>query len=325
MKRRQFTTFLGSVAATWPLTAGAQEPRRVIGVLGSASYNAFLGAEAAFIQGLKNTGFVQGKNINVEWRWAEGQYNRLSSLAGELVARNVSVISTFDLPAALAAKAATKTIPIVFATGADPVTLGLVDSLSQPRGNLTGLSTVISALTPKQLELLHEILPTASTIALLMNPNNPNAQVDALEEQAAAHVLGQRLEVLTASTDGDLEAAFTTMVERRVNALIVKADPFLIARREQLVALAARHSMPAVYSTRLYTEVGGLVSYSIPFVDLYQQVGTYAGKILSGAKPADLPIHQPVKFELVINLKTAKAMGIEVPMHLQQLADDVIE
>ena len=325
MKRREFITFLGGAAATWPLTAHAQEPRRVIGVLGSAAPGAFPGAEAAFIQGLKDTGFIEGKNISIEWRWAEGQYSHLSSLAGELVARNVSVIFAYDVPSAFAAKAATKTIPIVFAGGADPVKLGLVDSLNQPRGNLTGVSTVISALTPKQLELLHEILPTASTIALLMNPNNPNAQVDAPEEQAAAHVLGQRLEVLTASTDGDLEAAFTTMVERRVNALIVKADPFLIARREQLVALAARHSMPAVYSTRLYTEVGGLVSYSIPFVDLYQQVGTYAGKILSGAKPADLPVHQPVKFELVINLKTAKALGIEVPFRLQQIADDVIE
>jgi putative ABC transport system substrate-binding protein len=309
----------------WAPAARAEQRRQVIGVLGSASYGSFPGVEAAFIQGLKDTGFIEGKNINIEWRWAEGQYDRLSSLAGELVARNVSVISTFDLPSALAAKAATKTIPIVFATGADPVTLGLVDNLSQPRGNLTGVSTVISALTPKQLELLHEIVPTASTIALLLNPNNPNAQVDAPEEQAAAHVLGQRLEVLTASTDGDLEAAFTTMVERRVNALIVKADPFLIARRELLVALADRHSMPAVYSSRLYADVGGLVSYSIPFLGLYQQVGTYAGKILSGAKPADLPVHQPVKFELVINLKTAKALGIEVPFRIQQLADDVIE
>jgi putative tryptophan/tyrosine transport system substrate-binding protein len=325
MKRREFIAFLGGAAATWPLTARAQEPRRVIGVLGSASYGSFPGAEAVFIQGLKNTGFIEGKNINIEWRWAEGQYNRLSSLAGELVARNVSVISTFDLPSALAAKAATKTIPIVFATGADPVKLGLVDSLSQPRGNLTGVSTVVSALTPKQLELLHEILPSAGTIVLLVNASNPNAKVDALEEQTAGHVLGQRLEVLTAGTDGDLEAAFTTMVERRASALIVKADPFFYHRREPLVALAARHAMPAIYPSRIFTEIGGLASYGIPIEDLYQQVGTYTGKILSGAKPADLPIHQPVKFELVINLKTAKALGIEVPMHLRQLADDVVE
>jgi putative tryptophan/tyrosine transport system substrate-binding protein len=325
MKRREFIAFLGGAAATWSLTARAQEPRQVIGVLGSAASGAFPGAEAAFIQGLKDTGFIEGKNISIEWRWAEGQYNRLSSLAGELVARNVSVISTFDLPSSLAAKAATKTIPIVFATGADPVKLGLVDRLNQPRGNLTGVSTLVSALGPKQLELLHEILPSAGTIVLLVNASNPNAQADAPEEQAAAHVLGQRLEVLTASTDSDLEAAFTTMVERRASALIVKADPFFIDRRERLVALAARHAMPAIYSLRVFAEVGGLVSYATNFVDMYQQAGTYAGKIVKGAKPADLPVQQGVKFELVINLKTAKALGLEVPFHLLQLADEVIE
>jgi putative tryptophan/tyrosine transport system substrate-binding protein len=324
MRRREFIALFGGAPA-WVSMALAQEPRRVIGVLGSASYNSAPGAEAAFIQGLKNSGFIEGKNINIEWRWGEGQYNRLPSLAGELVARNVSVISAFDLPSALAAKAATKTIPIVFATGADPVKLGLVDSLNQPHGNLTGVSLLVSALGPKQLEILHEILPSAGTIVLLVNASNPNAQADAPEEQAAAHVLGQRLEVLTASTDGDLEAAFTTMVERRASALIVKADPFFIDRRERLVALAARHAMPAIYSARFFAELGGLVSYGIPYSDLYQQVGTYVGKILGGAKPADLPIHQPVKFELVINLKTAKALGVEVPFHLQQLADDVIE
>ena len=321
MRRRDFLTVI-AVGTAWAPAARAEQRRQVIGVLGSASYGSFPGVEAAFIQGLKDTGFIEGKNINIEWRWAEGQYDRLSSLAGELVARNVSVISTFDLPAALAAKAATKTIPIVFATGVDPVKLGLVERLNQPGGNLTGVSTVISALTPKQLELLHEILPTASTIALLMNPNNPNAQVDAPEEQAAAHVLGQRLEVLTASTDGDLEAAFTTMVERRASALIVKADPFFFDRRERLAALAARYSMPAIYSDR---NNGGLASYTAPIVDLCQQAGSYAGKILKGAKPADLPVQQGVKFELVINLKTAKALGLEVPLHLLQIADEVIE
>jgi putative tryptophan/tyrosine transport system substrate-binding protein len=324
MRRREFISLLGGAAA-WVSPTRAQEPRRVIGVLASWSSDTIPAVEAAFIQGLKNTGFIEGKNINIEWRWAEGQYSRLSSLAGELVARNVSVISAFDLPSALAAKAATKTIPIVFGVGADPVKLGLVDSLNQPHGNLTGVSTFASAVGPKQLELLHQILPSASTVVLLVNASNPNAQADAPEEQAAAHVLGQRLEVLTASTDGDLEAAFTTMVQRRANALIVKADPFFIDRRERLVALAARHAMPAIYPLRLFAEVGGLACYGVPFVDLYQQVGTYAGKILSGAKPADFPIHQPVKFELVINLKTAKALGIEVPFHLQQLADDVIE
>jgi putative tryptophan/tyrosine transport system substrate-binding protein len=249
----------------------------------------------------------------------------LSSLANELVTRNVSVISAFDVPSAFAAKAATKTIPIIFLTGADPVKLGLVDSLNQPRGNLTGVSTLISALGPKQLELLHEMLPSAGTIVLLVNADNPNAGADEPEIQAAAHALGQRLEVLTASTDGDLEAAFTTMVERRAGALVVKPDPFFLDRRERLVALAARHAMPAIYSFRACAEVGGLVSYGVTFVDLYLQVGTYAGKILKGAKPAELPVQLGVKFELVINLKAAKALGLEVPFHLLQLADEVIE
>jgi putative tryptophan/tyrosine transport system substrate-binding protein len=324
MRRREFISLL-SGAAVWLSPARAQEARRVIGVLGSAASGSFHGAEAAFIQGLKDAGFIEGKNISIEWRWAEGQYNRLSSLAGELVARNVSVFFAFDLPSALAAKAATKTIPIVFATGVDPVKLGLVDSLNQPRGNLTGVSTLVTALEPKQLELLHEMLPSAGKIVLLVNADNPNARADEPEIQAAADALGQRLEVLTASTDGDLEAAFTTMVERQAGALVVKPDPFFIDRCERLVALAARHSMPAIYSFRDCAKVGGLVNYGITFVDMYQQVGTYAGKILKGAKPADLPVQLGVKFELVINLKTAKAQGVEVPFRLLQVADEVIE
>jgi putative ABC transport system substrate-binding protein len=323
MRRREFITLFGCAAA-WVSPARAQEPRRVIGVLSSAASNR-PALEAAFIRGLKDTGFIDGKNISIERRRAEGQYNRLSSLAGELVARNVSVISAFDLPSALAAKAATKTIPIVFATGADPVKLGLVDSLNQPRGNLTGVSGLLSNLGPKQLELLNDMLPSAATIVLLVNADNPNAQVDAPELQAAAHALGQRLEVLTASTDADLEAAFATMVERRASALIVKPDPFFINRCERITALAARHSMPAIYSFRECAELGGLVSYGDTVVDLYQQVGTYVGKILKGAKPADLPVQQSVNFELVINLKTAKTLGLQVPLHLLQLADKVIE
>jgi ABC-type uncharacterized transport system substrate-binding protein len=326
MKRREFIGLLGGAAATWPLTARAQEPRRVIGVLGSASAASNLpDVEAAFIQGLNDTGFIEGKNISIEWRWAEGQYNRLPALAGELVARNVSVIFAFDLPSAFAAKAATKTIPIVFTSGADPVKLGLVDSLNRPGGNLTGVFTLVSALGPKQLELLHEMLPSAGTIVFLVNTDNPNVQADAPEIQAAADALGQRLEVLTASTDGDLEAVFMTMVERRAGALVVKADPFFMDRRERLVALAARYAMPAIYSVRPYADVGGLASYGAAYVDLCQQAGSYAGKILKGAKPADLPVQKGVKFELVINLKAAKALGIEVPLHLLQVADEVIE
>jgi putative ABC transport system substrate-binding protein len=325
MKRREFITFLGGAAATWPLTARAQEPRRVIGVLGSAAPGAFPGAEAALIQGLKDAGFVEGKNVSIEWRWAEGQYDRLSSLAGELVARNVSVITAYDVPSSFAAKAATKTIPIVFVTGADPVKLGLVDSLSQPRGNLTGVSNIISTLGPKHLELLHEMLPGAGKIGSLVNASNPNAQADAPEIQAAADALGQHLEVLSANTDSELEAAFATMVERGVGALMVKPDPFFIARGERLAALAAHHAMPAIYPARSFVDLGGLMSYGITFVDLYQQVGTYVGKILKGAKPADLPVQLGVKFELVINLKTAKALGVEVPFRLLQVADEVIE
>ena len=324
MKRRDFITFLGGAAAAWPLTVRAQEPRRVIGVLSSAASGAFPGAEGAFIQGLKDTGFIEGKNISIEWRWAEGHYNRLSSLAGELVTRNVSVIYAFDVPSAFAAKAATKTIPIVFGIGTDPVKLGLVDGLNQPGGNLTGVSTLLSDVGPKQLELLHEMLPSAGKIVLLVNADNPNAQVDAPEIQAAANALGQRLEVLTASTEGDLEAAFATMVERRAGAL-VKPDPFFIDRRERLVALAARHAMPAIYPLRVFAEVGGLVSYGTTLVDMNHQAGTYAGKILKGAKPADLPVQLGVKFELVINLKTAKTLGVEIPFRLLQVADEVIE
>jgi putative tryptophan/tyrosine transport system substrate-binding protein len=324
MRRREFITLLGGAAA-WVSPARAQEPRRLIGVLGSAASGAFPGAEAAFIQGLKDTGFIEGKNISIEWRWAEGHYDRLSSLAGELLAHNVSVIYAFDVPSAFAAKAATKTIPILFGVGADPVKLGLVDSLNQPRGNLTGVSALLTALGPKQLELLHEILPAAGKIVLLVNADNPNAQADAPEIQAAADTLGQRLEVLTASTDGDLEAAFTTMVARGAGALVVKPDPFFMDRRERLVALAARHAIPAIYPLRVFVEVGGLMSYGTFFVDLNHQVGTYAGKILKGAKPADLPVQQGVKFELVINLKTAKALGVEMPFRLLQVADEVIE
>ena len=324
MRRREFITLVGG-AAGWPLKAHAQEPRRVIGLLGSTFSDAFPGAPVAFIEGLKDTGFIEGNNISVEWRWAEGQYNRLPSLAGELVSRGVAVIVAFDAPASFAAKAATKTIPIVFVTGADPVKTGLVDSFNRPGGNLTGLSVLISTLGPKRLELLRELLPSASTIALLVNPSNPNVAVDATETEAAANALGRRLEVLTASTEPDLEAAFTTMVKRQAGALVVMPDPLFIARSEQLVALAARYAMPTIYPARQFTESGGLMSYGTPFLDLFQQAGTYTGRILKGAKPADLPVQQSSKLELVINLKTAKALGLTIPPTLLVRADDVIE
>jgi putative ABC transport system substrate-binding protein len=323
MKRRDFITLLGGAAA-WLSPARAQEPRRVIGFLGSGSFAGERDRVADFVKGLKETGFIEGNNINIEWRWAEGQYNRLPSLAGELVSRGVAVIVAFDAPAASAAKAATKTIPIVFSTGADPVKTGLVDSVSRPGGNLTGVFFLISMLGPKRLELLRELFPSTSTIALLVNPSNPNV-VDAPETEAAANAIGRRLEVLTASTEGDLEAAFTTMVKRQAGALVVMPDPFFVAQREQLVALAARHAMPAIYPMRLFTDLGGLMSYGGNFIELNQQAGIYVGKLLKGAKPADLPVHQTVKFELVINLKTAKALGLTIPPTLLARADDVIE
>jgi putative ABC transport system substrate-binding protein len=324
MRRREFITLLGGAAA-WVSPARAQEPRKVIGFLSGASTDAYPGLVAAFLQGVKDTGFIEGNNISIEWRWAEGQYDRLPSLAGELVSRGVAVIVAFDAPAASAAKAASKTIPIVFLTGVDPVKIGLVDSLSRPGGNLTGISNLISGLGPKRLELLRDLLPSTSTMALLVNPSNPNV-VDAPATEAAANAIGRRLEVLKASTERDLEAAFTTIVARQVGALVVMPDPFLYARREQLVALAARYGVPTIYPTRDFTEIGGLMSYGPNLsLDLGQQVGVYAGKILKGAKPADLPVQQSIKLELVINLKTAKALGLTIPPTLLARADEVIE
>jgi putative ABC transport system substrate-binding protein len=324
MRRRDFVMFF-SGATAWVAGARAQKSRRVIGVLGSASYSAFPGTEAAFIEGLRATGFIAGENISIEWRWAEGQYNLLSSLAGELVGRDVAVLVTWDAPASFAAKAATKTTPIVFLSGADPVEIGLVKSFSRPTGNLTGIYNLVASLGSKHLELLHELLPRASMIVSLLNPRNPNAHAYALQTQAAADALGLRLQALPAHTEADLEGAFRIMVQQRADALLVIADPFFIARRQQVVALAAGHAIPAIYSFRWFPECGGLMSYGGEFLNLYHQVGTYAGRILMGAKPVDLPIEQNTKYDLVINLKTAKALSLTVPPSLLARADDVIE
>jgi putative ABC transport system substrate-binding protein len=327
MIRREFITLLGGAAASVS-SAGAQEPRRVIGILTSSGFSNLMGdvAMPALFQGLKDAGFVEGRNINIEIRQAaDGHYDRLPSLAAELVGRNVAAIFAADLPSAVAAKAATKTIPIVFATGADPVKVGLVDSLSRPKGNLTGITVVMSLLGPKRVELLHELLPATNTIALLANPGNVNTKTDEPEIRAAADRLKQHLEVLTASTESDLEAAFAAMVQHRVGSLIVMPDPFFISRGKQLVALAARHAMPAIYPTRIFTDLGGLMSYGGNLVDLYQQAGMYVGKILKGAKPADFPIQQSTKVELVINLMTAKALGLTIPPTFLARADEVIE
>jgi putative tryptophan/tyrosine transport system substrate-binding protein len=326
MRRREFISLLGGAAACVS-PARAQEPRRVIGVLSSLG-RAGLFADIimpALVQGLKDSGFVEGGNISIEIREADGRYDRLPSLAAELVSRDVAVIFAVDLPSAFAAKAATKTIPIVFGTGADPVKVGLVDSLSRPTGNLTGMSVFISVLGPKRVELLHELLPAGDTIALLANASNVNIKTDEPEIQGAADRLKQHLELLTASTEGDLEAAFATMAQHRVGSLIVMPDPFFISRSEQLVALAARHAIPAIYPLRIFADLGGLMSYGSDVVDLNQQSAIYIGKILKGAKPADLPIQQSTKVQLVINLKTANALGLKIPDLLLAQADEVIE
>ena len=325
MRRRDFLTVL-AVATAWAFPGRGQEPRRAIGVLGGfTGFQSFPGSLPAFFQGLKETGFVEGQNISIESRWADGHYDRLPSLAAELVGRNVAVIYAHDVPSALAAKAATKTIPIVFSTGTDPVKVGLVASFGRPTGNLTGMSFLFSVLGPKHVELLHELLPAVNTIALLGNPDNANFQADVPDIRAAADSVKQRLEVLAASTDGDLEAAFATMVQRRVGALIVRPDPLFISRREQLIELAARHALPAIYPLRAFTDDGGLMSYGGSLGDLERHVGVYVGKILNGAKPADLPVQQSTKVELVINLKTAEALGISSPHALLARADEVIE
>jgi putative ABC transport system substrate-binding protein len=288
MKRREFITLLGGAAA-WVSPARAQEPRPVIGILSGWGFRGFYAdvIVPAFVQGLKDAGFVEGRNISIEIRQADGHYDRLPSLAAELVGRNVAAIYAADLPSAFAAKAATKTIPIVFATGADPVKVGLIDSLSRPKDNLTGVSAFLSVLGPKRVELLHELLPTADTIALLANPGNVNIKTDAPEIRAAADRLKHHLELLTASTESDLEAAFATMVQHRVGSLIVMPDPFFISRSEQFVALAARHAMAAIYPLRTFADLGGLMIYGSSVLDLNQQAGIYVGKI-NGAKPADL-------------------------------------
>jgi len=276
-------------------------------------------------RGLENTGFVEDKNISIIRRSADGQYNRLPSSANELVGRGVAVILSGDAPAAFAAKAATSNIPIVFGMGTDPVKVGLVDRFNRPGGNLTGVYQLLTGLTSKHLELLHDLVPAARAIALFVNPSNPNAHVYVPETRAAADALGLHLEVLTASAEGDLEAAFRMMVQQRVDGLVMIADPFFIAWRKQFVALAARWSTPAIYPVRYFVDVGGLMSYAADADELEWQLGIYVGKVLKGAKPADLPIQQSTKVELVINLKTATALGLTIPPPLLARADEVIE
>jgi len=326
IKRREFITLL-SGAATWPMAARAQQPAMpVIGFLSGVSPEPFAKAVAAFQQGLKELGYIQGQNVAIEYRWAEGQYDRLPALAAELARRQVAVIvATGSNASALAAKAATSTIPIVFNSGDDPVKLGLVASLNQPGGNATGINFFIAQMEPKRLGFLHQLIPTASLIAVLLNPNNPSFDAQMTDIEEAARTLGRQIHVVNASSEQDIHVAFTTFVQLRAGALLVGADPFFNARREQLVTLAAHYAIPAIYELREYAVAGGLMSYGTSLADVYRKVGAYAGRILNGEKPADLPIVQPTKFELVINLKTAKTLGLAVPEGLVLAADEVIE
>jgi putative tryptophan/tyrosine transport system substrate-binding protein len=279
---------------------------------------------AAFLRGLSETGFVDGQNVAIEYRWAEGDYDRLAALAADLVRSKVDVIATLGIPSALAAKSATSTIPIVFSVG-DAVERGLVASLARPGGNLTGVSLLNVELTPKRLELISELVPQAGVIALLVNPNNPNTERTIRDMEEAARAKRVQLHIVKAGTESEIDAAFASLVQLPAGALVVVGDPLFINRREQLVALASRHAVPAIYAFREYAAAGGLISYGTSFTAAYRQLGTYAGKILKGAKPADLPVEQPTRFELVVNLKTAKALGLTVPPSILARADEVIE
>jgi ABC-type uncharacterized transport system substrate-binding protein len=330
MRRREFSTLLGGAATAstvWPFAANAQQkPTPVIGFLSSGFPGTVAPYAAAVREGLSETGYVEGQNLTIEYRWAEGRYDRLPALAADLVGRKVDVIAaTGGAPVAHAAKNATSTIPIVFDSGRDPVGDGLVASLARPGGNLTGVSFLVAELNPKRLELLYELVPQAKVIALLVNSSILATERVIRAVQEAAQAKGGQLHILEASTESEIDAAFATLVERPAGALIVATDTFFFSRREQIVALASYLSVPTIYGGREPATAGGLISYGTSFTAVFRQVGIYAGKILKGAKPADLPVVQPTTFELVINLKTAKALGLTIPPSILSRADEVIE
>jgi ABC-type uncharacterized transport system substrate-binding protein len=324
MNRREFITLLGGAVA-WPLAARAQQTAMpVVGFLRNTPSAPFAHIVTAFRRGLNEVGFVEGQNVAIEQRWAEGQDDRLPALVADLVRRKVAVIVANN-PGALAAKAAATTIPIVFATGSDPVRDGLVASLNRPGGNVTGVVFITSVLGAKRLELLRQLVPKATTIALLVRPDTTETEAERIDVQNAAQALGQELVLFDVTSGRDIEAAFATFVERRAGGLLVGTGPFLTSSRDRVVALAARHGVPAIYPLREFASAGGVMSYGTSISDAYRQSGVYAGRILKGEKPADLPVIQSTKFELVLNLQTAKALGIDVPDKLLALADEVIE
>jgi putative ABC transport system substrate-binding protein len=326
MRRREFIALLGGAVA-WPHSARAQQPSMpVIGLLSSRAPGEALQLMAAFRQGLKETGFVEGQNVAIEYRYAGNQNERLPALAADLVQRRVNVIAAANTPAALAAKAATTTIPVVFETGADPVRLGLVASLNRPGGNLTGVTNINTVIAPKRLELLHDLVPTATVVALLVNPAElVLAETQSSDMLAAAHTLGLELHVLNASTERDFDAVFAKLIQLRAGGLVIGGGPFLVARQEQLAALTVRHAVPAVFENREFAAAGGLMSYGGSTSDAYRLTGVYTARILKGEKPNELPVQQSTKVELYINLKTAKALGITFPLPLLGRADEVIE
>jgi putative tryptophan/tyrosine transport system substrate-binding protein len=324
MRRRDFINGIVGAAIAWPLAAHAQQVLRVIGFLHQGSTEPFSSMNA-FRKGLSEAGIIEGQNVTIEDRAADGHYDRLPALAADLVAHQVAVIAANYLPAALAAKAATQTIPIVFLSGSDPIGSGLVSSINRPTGNVTGVAPMFTMLGTKNLELLHEFAPKATVIGALVNLSNPNADHQVKDLQEATRVFGQQLAILGASNAAEIDSSFAMLAQHNVGAVVVTADGFLISRQEQIVALVARYGVPTIYPTSQYVEAGGLMSYGANLHDAFRQTGTYVGRILNGANPADLPVLQPTKVEFVINRKTAKTLGFDVPPRLLALADEVIE
>jgi putative tryptophan/tyrosine transport system substrate-binding protein len=327
MRRREFITLLGGAAAAWPLAARAQQPTMpVVGFIHGGSDDVLARDTAAFRRGLNETGYVDSQNVTVEYHWLEGHYDRLPALVADLVRRQVAVIATLGYVPTLAAKAATTTIPIVFSIGGDPVQIGLVTSLARPGGNATGINFFNTEVTAKRLRLLHDLVPKAVRIAVLVNPANTSTTESTLREvQEAASTIGLQIQILKATTIGEIDAAFAALAKERPDALFVGGDPFFYSRRGQFATLTARDKIPAAFGNSDAVAVGGLMSYGTDITDMFRQVGVYTGKILKGANPADLPVLQSTKFLLAINLQTARALGIEVPLHLQQIADEIIE